>query len=58
MSDKEFIDLVRKMRAAQAFYFKTRSVHELRCARDYERKVDTELQERARADAPQQGALL
>lgn len=57
MSDKEFIELVRKMRGAQTFYFKTRANHDLRCARDYERKVDAVLQERARAEVPQQGTL-
>jgi len=58
VSDKEFVDLVRKMRGAQTFYFKTRSILDLRCARDYERKVDVELRTRAQAEAPQQGALL
>ena len=58
MSDKDFIDLVRKMRASQTFYFKTRSILDLRCARDYERKVDVELRARAQAEAPQQAALL
>lgn len=58
MSDKEFVDLVRKMRGAQTFYFKTRSILDLRCARDYERKVDVELRIRAEADRPKQAALI
>lgn len=58
MSDKNFVDLVRKMRAAQTFYFKTRAVYDLRCARDYERKVDAELRIRFEADRPRQGALI
>ena len=58
MSDAEFIALVSKMRTAQTCYFKTRSQYDLRCARDYERRVDAELQLRALATGPQQGALL
>ena len=58
MSDKDFIDLVRKMRGAQKFYFKTRSLGDLRSARDYERKVDDELKIRTEADRPKQAALI
>lgn len=58
MSDKDFIYLVRKMRGAQTFYFKTRSLGDLRSVRDYERKVDDELKLRAEADRPKQAALI
>ena len=58
MSDKDFIDLVRKMRGAQTFYFKTRSLGDLRSARDYERRVDSELKIRAATDRQQQEALI
>ena len=56
MSDKDFIDLVRKMRGAQTFYFKTRSLGDLRSTRDYERKVDDGLKIRTEADRPKQAA--
>ena len=41
---KEFIELVREMRAAQKEYFKTRSKEVLNRSKELERKVDTELQ--------------
>ena len=58
MSDKDFIDLVRKMRGAQTFYFKSRSLGDLRSARDYERRVDDELKIRAATERQQQAALI
>ena len=44
MSEKSFTDLVRKMRTAQKNFFKSKNHHDLRCARDYERRVDEALQ--------------
>ena len=41
---KEFIELVRQMRAAQKEYFKTRSKDVLNRSKELERKVDAELQ--------------
>lgn len=41
---KEFIELVREMRAAQKEYFKTRSKDVLNRSKELERKVDAELQ--------------
>lgn len=58
MSDKDFIDLVRKMRGAQTFYFKSRSLGDLRSARDFERRVDAELKIRAATGRPKQAALI
>ena len=58
MSDKDFIDLVRKMRGAQTFYFKSRSLGDLRSAHDYERRVDDELKIRAATERQQQAALI
>ena len=44
MGVTSFTDLVRKMRTAQKNFFKSKSHHDLRCARDYERRVDEALQ--------------
>lgn len=41
---KEFIELVREMRAAQKEYFKTRSKDVLNHSKELERKVDNYLQ--------------
>jgi hypothetical protein len=41
---KEFIELVRQMRAAQKEYFKTRSKDVLNRSKELERKVDNYLQ--------------
>lgn len=41
---KEFIELVREMRAAQKEHFKTRSKDVLNRSKELERKVDAELQ--------------
>lgn len=41
---KEFVELVREMRAAQKEYFKTRSKDVLSRSKELERKVDAELQ--------------
>lgn len=57
ISDKDFEALVRTMRKAQKIYFRSKNWTDLRCARDYEDRVDREL--RIRADARQtQGKLL
>ena len=44
MDVTSFTDLVRKMRMAQKSFFKSKNHHDLRCARDYERRVDEALQ--------------
>jgi hypothetical protein len=43
MTPSEFKDLVRQMRNAQQRYFHTRTQQDLRYAKDYERRVDLEL---------------
>lgn len=43
MTDRQFRDLVRRMRETQDSYFKTRDSIMLRAAKDYERRVDAEL---------------
>lgn len=58
MSDKDFVALVQAMRNAQATYFRSHYLSDLRYARDFERRVDKELRTRAEADRPQQRTLL
>lgn len=47
MTTGEFADLVLKMRTAQKAYFRTRSAEKLSESKDYEKRVDKALQERA-----------
>lgn len=54
MTDKEFVDLVRRMRAVQRVYFQYHAPSDLNRARALERKVDSELERRAAEEAPQQ----
>lgn len=49
MTDADFRDLVRQMRAAQKRYFELRRRDDLLASKDYERRVDHELE---RGDAP------
>ena len=48
MADKQFRDLVRRMREAQREYFRTRSHFALQRSKELERQVDAEL----KADKP------
>lgn len=57
MTDREFVELVRKMRAAQRGYFQCRAPSDLNRAKALERKVDDELKRRTAAEAPQQTTL-
>lgn len=57
MTDREFAELVRKMRAAQRVYFQCRAPSDLNRAKALERKVDDELERRSAAEAPQQTTL-
>ena len=57
MTDKEFVELVRKMRAAQRAYFRYRAPSDLNRARTLEHKVDDELERRTAEEAPQQTTL-
>lgn len=57
MTDREFTELVRKMRAAQRVYFQCRAPSDLNRAKALERKVDDELERRAAAEAPRQTTL-
>ena len=53
MTDKEFVDLVRRMRAVQRVYFQYRAPSDLNRARALERK----LERRAAEEAPQQATF-
>ena len=57
MTDKEFVELVRRMRAVQRIYFQYRAPSDLNRARALEREVDRELEQRAAAEAPQQATF-
>lgn len=57
MTDKEFVDLVRRMRAVQRVYFQYHAPSDLNRARALERKVDRELEQRAAAEAPKQATF-
>ena len=46
MEDKEFFELVRRMRAAQSRYFKTRDIAALTEAKKLEAEVDAEIEAR------------
>lgn len=58
MNEQSFSELVRKMRVAQKSYFKSRAPHDLRCARDYERKVDEALRGMPQEAAQKQARLI
>lgn len=58
MQNLEFADLVRKMREAQKSFFKSKNHHDLRCARDYERRVDEALQRMPQEAAQKQARLI
>lgn len=57
MTDREFLELVRRMRAAQRAYFQYRAPSDLNRAKALERKVDKELEQRASAEGPKQARL-
>ena len=58
MSEQDFSELVRKMREAQKSFFKSKSHHDLRCARDYERRVDEALRGMPQEPAQKQASLI
>ncbi len=57
MTDREFVELVRRMRAAQRVYFQCRAPSDLNRAKALERKVDGELERRASAEGPKQATF-
>ncbi len=58
MDVTSFTDLVRKMRTAQKIFFKSKNHHDLRCARDYERRVDEALQNMPQNPGQKQARLI
>ena len=58
MSEKSFPELVRKMREAQKSFFRSKNHHDLRCARDYERRVDEALQSMPQEPGKKQARLI
>lgn len=57
MKDREFLELVRRMRAAQRVYFQCRAPSDLNRAKALEREVDEELKRREMAEAPKQATF-
>ena len=57
MTDREFVELVRRMRLAQNTYLLIRAPSDLNRAKDFEREVDEELERRKMAEAPKQTTL-
>lgn len=57
MTDREFVELVRRMRAAQQAYFQCRAPSDLNRAKDLECEVDEELKRRKAAEAPKQATF-
>ena len=57
MTDREFVELVRRMRAAQRVYFQCRAPSDLNRTKAFEREVDRELEQRAEAEAPRQATF-
>lgn len=55
--EDEFDRAVREMRQAQKQYFQTKSPAHLSVAKDWERKVDAMLAEKAKPEQPRQGTL-
>ena len=58
MTDKEIIELVRQMRAAQRRYATMRTAYNLEAARMLEQRVDAAIGKVEREDEPKQGSLL
>lgn len=54
MTDREFVELVRRMRLAQNTYLLIRAPSDLNRAKAFEREVDEELERRKMAEAPKQ----
>lgn len=57
MTDRDFVELVRKMRLAQKTYLLIRALSDMNRAKDLEREVDRELEQRAAAEAPKQATF-
>lgn len=58
MQNTEFANLVRNMREAQKNFFKSKNHHDLRCARDYERRVDEALRGIPQEPTQKQASLI
>ena len=58
MNEQAFSELVRKMREAQKNIFKSKNHPDLRCARDYERRVDDALQDMPQEPVQKQASLI
>ena len=54
MTDREFVELVRRMRLAQNTYLLIRAPSDLNRAKALEREVDEELERRKMTEAPKQ----
>ena len=54
MTDREFVELVRRMRLAQNTYLLIRASSDLNRAKALEREVDEELERRKMPEAPKQ----
>ena len=54
MTDREFVELVRRMRLAQNTYLLIRASSDLNRAKALEREVDEELKRREMVEAPKQ----
>ena len=54
MTDREFVELVRRMRLAQNTYLLIRASSDLNRAKALEREVDEELERRTMTEAPKQ----
>ena len=57
MTEREFVELVRRMRAAQQVYFQCRAPSNLKRAKALEHEVDRELEQRTAAEAPKQATF-
>lgn len=50
MNEREFTELVKKMRYYQELFFSTRSTSSLRMARESEKRVDAEVEHREKLE--------
>ena len=57
MTDREFVELVRRMRLAQNTYLLIRASSDLNRAKALEREVDEELERRKMTEAPKQTTI-
>jgi hypothetical protein len=57
MSEREFVDLVARMRAAQRGYFRERTQERLEASKALEREVDREVARRQQEPGARQGDM-